>query len=495
MRAEKAARSGISGLDDILVGGFVPNRLHLIEGMPGTGKTTIGMQFLMAGRDAGEKVVYVSMSESREELEAVAESHGWSLENIEVCEVVPPDLAAEDANHQTMFHSSEIELGETTRLMLQSIERTDPSRIVIDSLSEMRLLAQSSLRYRRQIFALKHFLSRRKTTVLLLDDMTSDSRDLQLHSIAHGVLTLEQVALDYGAGRRRLRVTKMRGVKFRGGYHDYTIRTGGLEVFPRLIASEHPGRAPKEVASSGSAELDSMLGGGLRRGTTTLLLGPAGSGKSSIALMIAHAAATRGEPITLFAFDEGLDSIHQRATGLGMDLGAFEAARVQLAQINPAEMSPGEFTAGVRQSVREGARIIIIDSLNGYLNAMSNVRYLALELHELLTYLNQAGVITLLVLAQHGMVGNMQAPVDISYLSDSVLLLRFFEAEGRIRKAISVIKKRVGSHEDTIREFKLSGRGAEVGEPLVDFRGIMTGVPTYSGTQPLLKERGNDAQS
>lgn len=491
MLADMAARSGISGLDDILNGGFVANRLHLVEGMPGTGKTTIGMQFLMTGRDAGERVVYISMSESQEELEAVAESHGWSLEKVDVCEVVPPDLAVEDANQQTMFHSSEIELGETTRLMLQSIERIDPSRIVIDSLSEMRLLAQSSLRYRRQIFALKHFLSRRKTTVLLLDDMTSDSRDLQLHSIAHGVVTLEQVALDYGAERRRLRVTKMRGVKFRGGYHDYSIRTGGLEVFPRLIASEHPGYPPKEIAQTGSAELDAMLGGGLRRGTTTLLLGPAGSGKSSIALTIAYAAAARGEPFALFAFDEGLQSIHERAAGLGMDLTGFAgASQVRLSQINPAEMSPGEFTAEVRRTVREGARIVVIDSLNGYLNAMANARYLALELHELLTYLNQAGVITLLVLAQHGMVGQMQAPVDISYLSDSVLLLRFFEARGRIRKAISVIKKRVGAHEDTIREFKLSSRGAEVGEPLVDFRGIMTGVPTYSGAQTLLQDQG-----
>ena len=446
------------------------------------------MQFILAGRDSSESVLYVSMSETRNELEGVAAAHGWSLEGIELRELVPPEIEGE-GSRQTMFHTSEVELGETMKLLFDEIERIDPARIVLDSLSEMRLLAQNPLRYRRQIFAFKHFLGRRRATVLVLDDMTSNSPDLQLHSIVHGVVTLQEMPLDYGAERRRLRVTKMHGVKFRGGFHDYVIRTGGLEIFPRLETVEIPRTLPTDVVRSGSDALDALLGGGLRRGTSALLIGPAGSGKSSVALSIAYKAAKDGDCVALYAFDESTESITERARGLGMEIGALIAERaLHLHEVNPAEMSPGEFTALVCRGVLErNARIVIIDSLNGYLQAMPQERFLALEIHQLLSFLNRHGVLTILIMAQHGMVGVVEAPIDLSYLSDSVLLLRFFEAQGEIRKAISVLKKRVGTHERTIREFRLGGQGLAVGEPLTDFQGIMTGIPTYLGSQPMIK--------
>jgi circadian clock protein KaiC len=488
------ASSGLAGLDDILGGGFVPGRLHLVEGRAGTGKTTLGMQFALAGRDRGEKVLFVSMSETRDELHAVAAAHGWSLEGVEICELVPPDGEDGDGNRQTMFRPSEVELGETMRLLCAQIERIDPALIVLDSLSEMRLLAQSSLRYRRQIFALKHFLASRRATVLMIDDVTSGSHDSQLHSIVHGVVTLEELALDYGAERRRLRVTKMRGIKFRGGYHDYAIRTGGLEVFPRLLASGQPVSLPREVVRSGSEQLDALLGGGLRRGTSALLVGPAGSGKSSVALSLAYNTAKQGECAALYAFDEGTESIIERASGIGMEIGPLIASdAIALHQINPAEMSPGEFTALVCRSVTErNAAVVIIDSLNGYLQAMPQEGFLALEIHQLLSYLNQQRVLTILVLAQHGLVGAVESPIDLSYLSDAVLLLRFFEAQGKVRKAISVLKKRVGTHEDTIRELRLTAQGLQVGEPLTDFQGIMSGIPTYIGSQPMIPTAADD---
>ena len=355
-------------------------------------------------------------------------------------------------------------------------------------------MAQNPLRYRRQIFALKHFLARRHATVLVLDDMASSGQDLQLHSIVHGVLTLEELGLDYGAERRRLRVTKMRGVKYRGGYHDYAIRTGGLEVFPRLLTSQLSGTLPKEVVHSGSEQLDALLGGGLRRGTSALLVGPAGSGKSSVALSIAHNAAKQGECAALYAFDEGTESIIERASGIGMEIGPLIASGdIVLHQINPAEMSPGEFTALVCRGVNErNATVVVIDSLNGYLQAMPQERFLPLEIHQLLSYLNQQRVLTILVMAQHGLVGVVESPIDLSYLSDAVLLLRFFEAQGKVRKAISVLKKRVGTHEDTIRELRLTGQGLQVGEPLTDFQGIMSGIPTYVGSQPMIKAAADD---
>jgi circadian clock protein KaiC len=426
-------------------------------------------------------------------LEGVAAVHGWSLEGIELRELVPPEISGEDSR-QTMFHTSEVELGETMKMLFDEVERVDPVRIVLDSLSEMRLLAQNPLRYRRQIFAFKHFLGRRRATVLVLDDMTSSNPDLQLHSIVHGVVTLEETALDYGAERRRLKVTKMRGVKFRGGYHDYVIRTGGLEIFPRLETSNYPRTVPKEIVHSGSEALDALLGGGLLRGTSALLIGPAGSGKSSVALSIAYRAASDGDPVALYAFDESAESITERARGLGMEIGQLIAKHVMnLHEVNPAEMSPGEFTALVCRGVLErNAKIVIIDSLNGYLQAMPQERFLALEIHQLLSFLNHQDVLTILIMAQHGMVGVVESPIDLSYLSDSVLLLRFFEAHGEIRKAISVLKKRVGTHERTIREFRLNGHGLQVGEPLTDFQGIMTGIPTYLGSQ-LMTKPANEA--
>jgi circadian clock protein KaiC len=488
LRGSDRVSSGSAGLDEILGGGFVRGRTHVVEGKPGTGKTTLAMQFILAGRDRSETVLYVSMSETRGELQAVASSHGWSLEGIELCELLPPDIES-DADRQTVFRSSEVELGETIRLLFDKIERTNPARVVIDSLSEMLLLAQNPLRYRRQIFALKHFLAEREATVLLVDDAASNGHDLQLQSIVHGVVTLEELALDYGAERRRLRVIKMRGVKFRGGYHDFAIRTGGLAIFPRLVASEQTRIPPKEVVLSGSEQLDALLGGGLRRGTSALLIGPAGSGKSSIALNIAYSAAKRSECVALYAFDESVESIQERASGLGMDVSPLIASgAIDLHEINPAEMSPGEFTALVCSGVTERKdTIVVIDSLNGYLQAMPQERFLALEIHQLLAYLNQRGVLTILVMAQHGLVGPVESPIDLSYLSDAVLLLRFFEAQGTVRKAISVLKKRVGTHEDTIREFRLSAQGLQFGEPLTDFQGIMSGIPTYVGSQQMIK--------
>jgi circadian clock protein KaiC len=488
------ASSGLAGLDEILGGGFALGRLHLVEGKPGTGKTTLGLQFTLAGRDRGEKALYVSMSETRSELQAVAQAHGWLLDGVELCELVPPDAENGDDNRQTMFRPSEVELGETIGLLCDQIERIDPARIVIDSLSEMRLLAQNPLRYRRQIFALKHFLARRHATVLVLDDMTSNGHDLQLHSIVHGVVTLEELALDYGAERRRLRVTKMRGVKFRGGYHDYVIRTGGLEVFPRLAATNRSGLLPTAVVRSGSEQLDALLGGGLRRGTSALLVGPAGSGKSSVAMSIAYNGTKQGERVAIYAFDEGTESIIDRTNGIGMNVGPLIASGdIALHQINPAEMSPGEFTALVCRGVTErNVSVVLIDSLNGYLQAMPQERFLPLEIHQLLSFLNQQGVLTILVMAQHGLVGAVESPIDLSYLSDAVLLLRFFEAQGKVRKAISVLKKRVGAHEDTIREFRLTAQGLLVGEPLTDFQGIMSGIPTYIGSQPILSAGGDE---
>jgi len=488
--SHERASSGIPPLDDILAGGFVRRRIHLIEGKPGTGKTTLGVQFLLAGQAAGEKTLYVSLSETADELRASAETHEWDLDGIEIFELMPPESGLIGEGGQTMFHPSEVELAETMTLLINHIERLKPERVVIDSLSEVRLLAQSALRYRRQILALKQYLARRGTTVLLLDDMTSETHDLQLHSIAHGVVTLEQLAIDYGAERRRMRVTKMRGVKFRAGYHDYSIKTGGIEIFPRLISAEHTGNVPKDVVRSVSPQLDDMLGGGVRRGTSVLLVGPAGSGKSSIAISYLTAAAARGEYAALFAFDESAGSIRDRSAGLGMPIDSFIAkGLVTLAPMNPAEMSPGEFTQRVCDTVQQrGAKVVIIDTLNGLLNSMPDERHLILQMHELLTYLNEAGVLTILVVAQHGMLGMMQSPIDLSYISDTVLLLRFFEASGEIRKAISVVKKRVGTHQASIREFRLSDKGLEVGEPLTAFEGIMTGVPTYTGPRRLLKE-------
>lgn len=475
--------TGSDGLDDILGGGFDGNRMYLYEGRPGTGKTTIALQFLLKGADEGERVLYVSLSETKHELQLVARRHGWSLEDVEIFELVPPETTLDPERELTVFHPAEMELSETTNLIFKEVERINPTRVVLDSLSELRLLAQNPLRYRRQVLALKHFFTNRNCTVILLDDLSSSQDDLQLHSIAHGVVMLEQVAIGYGSERRRLRVIKMRGIRFRGGFHDFTIERGGLRIFPRLIAAEHHKPFAGEFTPSGNAELDRLLGGGLERGTNALLIGAAGVGKSSLALTYAIAAAERGEHAVFFAFDEGRGTVEARARTLGLPLEPYlDSRHIRFQQIDPAELSPGEFAANVRKSVEDdNARVVIIDSLNGYLNAMPDERFLILQMHELLTYLAQQGVLTILVLAQHGLVGPMDTPLDISYLSDAVLMLRYFEFAGTVRRALSVVKKRSGNHEHTIREFRLSKAGITLGPPLTEFSGIFSGNPLFRG--------------
>ncbi len=482
--------TGSAGLDYILRGGLDPNRMYLYEGRPGTGKTTIALQFLLDGARQGERVLYITLSETEQELKLVAERHGWSLDHVDVFELVPPESTLDPTRELTVLHPAELELSETTKLVFDRVAELNPSRIVFDSLSELRLLAQNPLRYRRQVLALKHFFTSRQCTVILLDDLTSQENDLQLHSISHGVVRLEQLALDYGVERRRLRVVKMRGIQFRGGYHDFIIEKGGAQIFPRLVAAEHHKTFAGEFTSSGNAELDHLLGGGLERGTNALFIGAAGVGKSSLALTYAIAAADRGEHAVFFAFDEGRGTVEARARTLGLPLQqAVDTNLIRFQQIDPSELSPGEFAAIVRRSVEvENARVIVIDSLNGYMNAMPDERFLILQMHELLSYLSQQGVVTILILAQHGLVGPMETPIDLSYLSDAVLMLRYFEFNGSVHRALSVVKKRSGDHEHTIREFRLGAGGVALGPPLKDFSGIFTGTPRYTGGGPLMDE-------
>jgi circadian clock protein KaiC len=479
-RIPPRSKTGVPGLDDVLHGGLISHRLYLVDGDPGAGKTTLSLQFLLEGVKIGEKCLYITLSETKEELAAGAESHGWSLDGIEVLELVAEAKDLDGDSQVTMYHPAEVELNETTRKVLAAVEQLNPRRVVFDSLSELRLLAQSSLRYRRQILALKQFFIGRNCTVLLLDDKTSDGSDLQLQSIAHGVISLEQLAPIYGAERRRLRVMKFRGTSFRGGYHDFAIREAGLIVFPRLIASEHNERFARERIKSGVTALDALLGGGPDRGTSTLLMGPAGSGKSTIAVQYAVAAAARGEHAAIFAFDESLATLEARCDALGIKFKeGTRAGEVSVQQVDPAELSPGEFAWLVRESVeKHNARVVVIDSLNGYMNAMPEEQFLTAQLHELLTYLGRRGVTTLMVVAQHGMIGDMQSPVDTSYLADCVVLLRYFEYAGKVKKAISVVKKRSGAHEESIRELRFDEKGIHLSEPLSNFRGILTGVPT-----------------
>jgi len=478
------ASTGVPGLDDILRGGLTPDRLYLLEGVPGSGKTTLALQFLLEGVRRGESVLYVTLSETEAELQGVAASHGWSLDGVTVRELVPSAASLQPDDHYTMFHPSEIELTDTTKAILSDVERTNPTRVAFDSLSELRLLAGNALRYRRQILALKQFFAGRHCTVILLDDLTSATHDLQVQSIAHGVIRLEQLNPEYGGERRRLQVVKYRGVSFRGGYHDCTIRRGGLEVFPRLIASEHHKPWSMDRLQSGLAEIDTLLGGGIERGTSTLILGPAGAGKSSVAAQFASSAAERGQHAALFIFDENLNTLLTRTDGLGISLRApIERGMITVQQVDPAELSPGEFAHAVRRAVVEqGATLIVIDSLNGYLNAMPDERFLIAQLHEMLMYLGQMGVATILIGAHHGLIGaNMSTPVDASYLADAVILLRYFEVGGEVRQAISVVKKRGGAHERTIREFKMTPGHLTVGPPLREFRGVLTGVPVFEG--------------
>ena len=488
------ARTGITGLDEVLAGGLTPHRLYLLEGVPGSGKTTLALQFLLEGVRCGEPVLYVTLSETEEELKEVAATHGWSLEGVAIRELVASEESLRPDEQYTMFHPSEVELSETTRRILADVEKIKPKRIVFDSLSELRLLAGNPLRYRRQILALKQFFNGRNCTVLLLDDMTSSSQDLQVQSIAHGALRLEQLYPEYGSERRRLIVLKFRGVKFRGGYHDYIIKRGGIEIFPRLVASEQRSTPAAEKLASGVAEIDQLLGGGLDRGTSTLIVGAAGTGKSSLAVQFVAAAAARGQNSALFIFDESLNTLLHRAEGLGIDLRTHLAqGRVTLQQIDPAELSPGEFADAIRRAVEvKKAVIVVIDSLNGYLNAMPEERFLIIQLHEMLTYLGQLGVATLLIGAHQGLIGGqMITPVDASYLADAVILMRYFEAMGEVRQAISVVKKRSGAHERSIREFRLHQGGIAVGEPLREFRGVLTGIPIFEGARNPLQQGNN----
>lgn len=493
---DRLAAVGIAGMDDILRGGLPENCVYLLTGIPGSGKTTFAMQFLLEGLRRGEPSLYVTLSESRREIEKVARSHGWNLAGMEMCELVPSEANLSAASQLTVFNPSELELGETTRTLIAAIDRIKPKRIVIDSLSELRLVAQSTLRYRRQILALKQFFSGRKCTVLMLDDETGEGGDSQLESIAHGVVKLEHLANQYGAERRRLRVIKLRGVSFRGGYHDFAIRRGGLQVFPRVVAAEHQTPFEHGNLASGNAELDALLGGGIPFGTSTLLMGPAGTGKSTVVTQFAAAAARRGLRSVLYIFDENLGTFHNRSRDLGIGVEKFMENRLMCVQrIDPAELSSGEFADMVRREAMgtdrpdHPARVVIIDSLNGYLNAMPEEKFLTAQLHELLSCLGQQGVVTLMTVTLSGMIGTTTSPVDTTYLADNVVLFRFFEAMGQVRRAISVVKKRSGAHERTIRELSVSAKGLQIGAPLEEFHGILSGIPTYVGKNDKLHAR------
>jgi circadian clock protein KaiC len=486
--------TGIAGLDDILRGGLTPHRLYLLEGDPGSGKTTLALQFLLAGALNGEPALYVTLSETRAELLSIAESHGWDLSGVTIHEMMPSEKHLDPDAQLTMFHPSELELSETMAQVLDLVEKIKPKRVVFDSLSELQLMAANGLRYRRQILALKQFFAGRQTTVLLIDDRTAKADERQLQSIAHGVVQLEQQHTEYGAERRRLRIVKMRGMNYRGGYHDFVIRKGGLDVYPRLIAAEHYEIYDNRAMASGLASLDELLGGGLPMGSSTLLMGPAGSGKSSVAVQFAVAAAQRGQRTACFIFDETVGTLRTRTRSLGLDVEThLESGLISVQQVDPAELSPGEFVSIVRRAV-EGedengrpAKLIVIDSLNGYIHAMPEERHLMAQLHELFTFLGHCGVSTLVSVTQSGLVGrDMRTPVDSTYLADNVILFRYFEAAGAVRRAISVVKKRSGSHEQTIRELKLTGEGLHIGPPLTDFQGVLGGTPEYVGEQAKL---------
>lgn len=477
---EPVCTTGIEGFDDILGGGLPANRLYLFQGDPGAGKTTLGLQFLYEGLRRKERCLYITLSETREELAQVATSHGWSLEGLEIFELSSLHAGLGEEVDSTFFHVSEIELNRTTQALLDHVQKINPSRVVFDSLSEMRMLAETPLRYRRQILQLKQFFAGRKVTVCFLDDNSAGQRDLQIESIAHGVVTLSRLSPEYGVSRRRIAIQKIRGVAFRDGFHDFVIQKGGVVIFPRLIAAEHRVSFGRETFSSGVEGLDAALGGGLDRGTSTMFMGPPGTGKSTLAIKFAHAAAVRGEKSLLFIFDETVQSLSERASALKMDIAPhIESGLINITQVDPAEISPGELTSRIRHGVLNGSvRMVVIDSINGYLNAMPAEKYLSLQLHELLSFLNQQGVITIMVLAQNGVIGTLRSSVDLTYLADTVLLLRYFEFRGGVHQALSIIKKRTGNHERSIREMKIGEDGVVVGEPLENMHGILAGIAT-----------------
>ena len=481
--AEKRLSTGVAGLDDILAGGFPSNHLYLIEGNPGTGKTTIALHFLLEGTRQGERGLYVTLSESKGELLGVAASHGWSLDGITIFEMSPRGEEVQQEAQYTVFHPAEVELADTIASVLKVVEEVQATRVVFDSLSELRMLARDPLRYRRQILALKRFFTGRSCTVLLLDDRTADKNDLQLQSIAHGVILMQNEDRDYGITRRRLEVVKLRGSKYREGYHDYTIETGGLQVFPRLVAAEHHDGRAHDVVTSGIEELDALLGGGLATGTSNLLMGPAGCGKTSVAVRYAYSWALSGKKAAVFSFDETIATLLHRSGGLGMDMRPeLKAGRVQIHQVDPAEMGAGEFVYRVRKAIDHGVRLVVIDSLNGFFYAMSGEHSVMLQVHELVSYMDQMGVTTILTMAQHGFVGsNMNVPFDVSYVADTVILFRYFEAGGVVKQAISVVKKRTGAHERSIRELSFGNGTIRIGQPLKEFEGVLTGVPKYKG--------------
>lgn len=478
-------------MDDVLGGGLARGRVFLLEGSPGTGKTTVALQFLMAGVREGERCLYITLSETDDELRASATSHGWSLDGIDIFEVVPPESLLDEDQQQSLLYSSDLELGETTKAILDAFERSQPDRVVLDSLSEIRLLAQGSLRYRRQILALKHFFARQNATVLMLDDLTTDSTDKTVHSVAHGVISLQEIARDYGAERRRMRVVKFRGRRYRGGYHDFAIETGGIQVFPRLVSAEHRMDFVRSILPGNPVELNALLGGGVERGSSVLILGPAGTGKSLLAINFVISAIERGERAAMFIFDEELGLLFARAKGMRIDLQAMvDAEKLIVEQIDATELTPGELSERVRRRVeQEGVRTVVIDSLNGYQMSMPEENALILHMHELLQYMNRQGATTFLTVAQHGLVGDMRSPVDVTYLADTVILLRYFEAVGSVRRAISVVKKRTGAHENTIREYRIGADGIRMGEPLVEFQGVLRGVPKLIGAgEGLLRD-------
>jgi circadian clock protein KaiC len=485
------ASTGIEGLDYVLGGGFPRNRMYLIEGDPGAGKTTMALQFLLTGVERGEPGVYATLSETEEELRDVARSHGWSLDGITICDLQTAEESLKADSQYTLFHPSEVELSETTRTVLDLVEKVRPARMVFDSLSEMRLLARDSLRYRRQILALKHYFTGRNCTVLLLDYGGANTSDFQLQSLTHGVVAFDQLAPGYGGQRRRLRIQKLRGSTFREGYHDYLIATGGIRVFPRLVAASHPAAAQPQVFASGVSELDALLGGGIDSGST-MIMGPAGVGKSTLTAQYISAAAERGERSVVYSFDESAATWVSRAERLGMGLQArVDSGVVGIRQVDPAELTPGELADDVRRNVESGVRIVVLDSLNGYGNAMPNENHLTLHLHELLSFLNQHGVLTLLIMSQSGILGqDVASPFDLSYLADTVILMRYFEAFGEVRQAMSAVKKRTGTHERSVRELRITPQGLRVGRELREFHGILSGQLGYAGdSKPLLEER------